>query len=117
MAILDLDAVRLELPGYAEPLKELVKSLDIENKKHRVQELEMLMQEPGFWDDTEKAQKLMQESNSKKADIEVCERLEKQYEDFPDLISMAEEEGAYVLSDKATFLTFRANDGELEEAA
>jgi len=93
MAILDLDAVRLELPGYAEPLKELVKSLDIENKKHRVQELEMLMQEPGFWDDTEKAQKLMQESNSKKADIEVCERLEKQYEDFPDLISMAEEEG------------------------
>ena len=43
--------------------------------------------------DTEKAQKLMQEANSKKADIEVCERLEKQYEDFPDLISMAEEEG------------------------
>ena len=32
-------------------------------------------------------------------------------------LTMAEEEGAYVLSDKATFLTFRANDGELEEAA
>lgn len=30
-------------------------------------------------------------------------------------LTMAEEEGAYVLSDKATFLTFRANDGELPE--
>lgn len=32
-------------------------------------------------------------------------------------LTMAEEKGAYVLSDKATFLTFRANDGELAEAA
>ena len=32
-------------------------------------------------------------------------------------LTMAEEEGAYGLSDKATFLTYRANDGDLEEAA
>ena len=27
---------------------------------------------------------------------------------------MAEEQGAYILTDKATFLTFKANDGEVQ---
>lgn len=31
-------------------------------------------------------------------------------------LTMAEEQGAYILSDKATFLTFRANDGVMPEA-
>ena len=35
MAIMDLDAVRLELPTYEAPLAELEKSLDVENKKRR----------------------------------------------------------------------------------
>ncbi len=92
MAIMDLDAVRLELPGYEEPLKELEKSLDVENKKRRVEELGLLMQEPGFWDDAAKAQKLTQELNSSKEDIAVCEKLLSQYNDFPELIAMANEE-------------------------
>ncbi len=92
MAIMDLDAVRLELPTYEAPLAELEKSLDVENKKRRVEELNLLMQEPGFWDDTEKAQGLMQELNSKKADIEICEKLLTQFNDFPDLIAMANDE-------------------------
>ena len=29
-------------------------------------------------------------------------------------LTMANEQGAYILSDKATFLTFRANDGVIE---
>lgn len=93
MAVMDLDAVRLALPEYEGSLKELEKSMDVESKKRRVEELELLIQEPGFWDDNEKAQILMQELNSKKADIEVCEKLISQYNDFPELISMAEEEG------------------------
>ena len=48
MAIMDLDAVRLELPTYEAPLAELEKSLDVENKKRRVEELNLLMQEPGW---------------------------------------------------------------------
>lgn len=92
MAIMELDAIKLELPQYEESLKELLKSLDIENKSQRVEELERLMQAPDFWDNAERAQGLMQELKTKKDDIEACNKLESQYNDFPDLIAMAAEE-------------------------
>lgn len=92
MAIMELDSIKLELPAYEAPLKELEKSLDIDTKKQRVEELERLMQAPDFWDNAERAQQLMQELKTKKDDIAACERLTSLYEDFPDLISMASEE-------------------------
>jgi len=92
MSVMELDAIKLELPSYEAALKELIKSLDAENKKQRVEELERLMQEPNFWDDAEKAQAMMQELNAKKEDINACDQLESQYQDFPDLIAMAQEE-------------------------
>ena len=92
MAIMELDAIKLELPAYEAPLKELERSLDIEVKKQRVEELERLMQAPDFWDDAERAQQLMQELKTKKDDISACDRLTSLYRDFPDLIAMASEE-------------------------
>lgn len=90
--MLELDSIKLELPGYDAPLKELEKSLDIDSKLQRVEELERLMQAPDFWDNADRAQGLMQELKSKKEDIDACNRLVSQYNDFPDLIQMAVEE-------------------------
>ncbi len=90
--MVELDQIKSELAGYAQPLKELRDSLDLVNKSQRVEELEREMEAPGFWDNTERSQAYMKELKDKKNDIETCVSLETQHEDILTLIQMAVEE-------------------------
>ncbi|MFC5588711.1 peptide chain release factor 2 [Sporosarcina soli] len=63
---MELSDVRNELDKSAKKLADFRGSLDLENKEARIQELDEVMLEPGFWDDQDKAQKVISESNALK---------------------------------------------------
>ena len=65
---------------------------DLANKKLRVEEIEGIMEEPNFWDDTEKSQAYMKELKNLKDTIEEYQELEQGYEDIQTLLEMGYEE-------------------------
>ena len=92
MAIVDLDNYKIELNTCREPLKELGASLDLENKMQQIDEMERTMEEPGFWDDPKKSQKIVREVKSMKDAVAKFRGLETQVEDIETLIEMGMEE-------------------------
>ena len=65
---------------------------DIANAKSKVEELEIVSTEPGFWDDMERSQKILQEIKMLKNKIQKFESLYSSYEDLMTLIDLAMEE-------------------------
>lgn len=65
---------------------------DLANKKLRVEEIEGIMEEPNFWDDTEKSQAYMKELKNLKDTIDEYHELEQGYEDIQTLLEMGYEE-------------------------
>ncbi|WP_192598814.1 peptide chain release factor 2 [Sporosarcina limicola] len=63
---MELSDVRNELDKSAKKLADFRGSLDLENKEIRIQELDEVMLEPGFWDSQDEAQKVISESNALK---------------------------------------------------
>ena len=90
--MVELDNIKTELVTYEEPLKEIRASLSLEDKAHRVEELERRMEEPGFWDDAENSQKLTKELSDLKDTIALVNGLDRQYEDILTLLEMGYEE-------------------------
>ena len=87
-----LDQVKYELNQYASPLKEVGDSLDLEKKGLRIEEIEGIMEEEGFWNDAAKAQNYMKELKNLKDTVQEYRDLESQYNDLYDLIEMVNEE-------------------------
>ncbi|MCR4924018.1 MAG: peptide chain release factor 2 [Lachnospiraceae bacterium] len=90
--MVELDNIKSELQTYKEPLSEISSSLRLEDKEKRVVELEREMEEPNFWDDSERSQKYMKELKSAKDVIETVKGLKQQYEDIETLLEMGYEE-------------------------
>ena len=90
--MLELDNIKLELETYREPLSQLHKSLDLDAKENRIDELNHLMAEPNFWDDPEKSQKQSIELGNLKDDVTTYNKLSSQFTDIFDLIDMANDE-------------------------
>lgn len=90
--MVELDQYRYKIAGYEKPLVQIQRSLDLDNKRKRIEELEADMEAPGFWDDTEKSQKAMKELKTLKDAFERYEELRRGLEDAKTLIEMAEEE-------------------------
>ena len=65
---------------------------DLANKKLRVEEIEGIMEEPNFWDSTEKSQAYMKELKNLKDTIDEYRELEQGYEDIQTLLEMGYEE-------------------------
>ncbi|MBO7633169.1 MAG: peptide chain release factor 2, partial [Lachnospiraceae bacterium] len=87
-----LDQIKYELNQYTDPLKELGSSLSLDSKKLRVEEIEGIMEEEGFWNDADKAQNYMKELKNLKDTIEEYKELESKNADLYALIEMVEEE-------------------------
>ncbi|MCR5728571.1 MAG: peptide chain release factor 2 [Lachnospiraceae bacterium] len=87
-----LDQVKYELNQYQAPLKEVGESLDLEKKSFRVEEIEGIMEEEGFWNDADKAQNYMKELKNLKDTIQEYNDLKTQFQDLYDLIDMVNEE-------------------------
>ncbi|WP_132767692.1 peptide chain release factor 2 [Tepidibacillus fermentans] len=81
-----------ELEKMAKRLAEIRGSLDIESKKSRIAELEQKMAQPDFWNDNDAAQKVINEVNRLKEQVEQITNLEQEYEDLQVMLELALEE-------------------------
>ena len=113
-----LDQIKYELNQYSAPLKEVGESLDLEKKGFRVEEIEGIMEEEGFWNDAAKAQNYMKELKNLKDTIQEYKDLEAQYNDLYDLIDMVNEENdeSMVEEVQAEFESFTNNFEEVRLA-
>lgn len=90
--MVELDNMKSEILTFEKPLAEVKSSLDIAGKLKRIEELEMEMQSPNFWDDPEVSNKKMKESKNLKDTVDTITGLETQFEDILTLIEMGYEE-------------------------
>ena len=90
--MLELDQLKQQLLSYEEPLKEIKISLDLDNKKNRIQELEREMEAPDFWNDAKSSTEKSKELKSLKDDILVYQTLEELYGDIEAYIELGNEE-------------------------
>jgi len=90
--LVELDNIRIELANYETPIEEVRDSLNLEDKKLRIEELERNMEAPNFWDDAEAASASMKEAKDLKATVERADKLSQAYEDIMTLIEMGNEE-------------------------
>lgn len=65
---------------------------DLANKKLRVEELELMLEAPDFWDNPEQSTAVMKELTSLKATIKGYDDLKEKYEDIQTLLQMGYEE-------------------------
>jgi peptide chain release factor 2 len=90
--MVETDQMKYLLQTYEKPLAQMGDSLDLANLKLKVEEIEAIMKETGFWDSVEKSQKYVKELKIAKDTIESYEGLLKTYGDLFMLIDMAVEE-------------------------
>ncbi len=72
------------------------------NKKAQVEELQRKIEEPSFWDDARKSQKVMKELKGLESMVERIESLEQLYEDIKVLLEMGYEEDDEEIAQEAT---------------
>lgn len=87
-----LEELRPQIGELRNRLGELKTGLKIEPKKERIQNLDYQMAAPGFWDDPDKAQKVAQEANNLKSEVDTFTSLETKVDDLDTLWEMAMEE-------------------------
>jgi hypothetical protein len=90
--VVELDNYKVELSSYEQPLAEVRDSLNLGDKRYRIEELEKNMEAPDFWDDSEKASQAMKEVKDLKDIVGRADGLQQKYEDIMTLIEMAYEE-------------------------
>ncbi len=90
--MVELDQMKSEILTYEEPLVEVKASLDLDSKEKRIEELQMDMEAPGFWDDPDRSNLKMKELKNLKDVVEECQKLTTQYDDILTLIEMGYEE-------------------------
>ena len=109
--MLELEDLKTKLNEYKAPLTEVRKSLDIEGKKNRIEELEKKMEAPDFWNDPALSAKLTQELKSLKDDVSAIDSLDSQFSDILDYIELGNEENDPEIAAEALeqFETFTAD--------
>lgn len=113
--MIELEQLKYTLNSFREPLENLSGSLALDMKRERIEQLELDMEAPGFWDDVETSQKVMKEVKSLKNVVEDYEQLKTMFEDTETLADMAEEEDDEDLAAEAidTMDAFREKYEEL----
>ncbi|MCX4308025.1 MAG: peptide chain release factor 2 [Acetatifactor sp.] len=90
--MVELDQMKSVILTYETPLAEVRDSLNLADKVKRIEELEMEMEAPGFWDDPDRSNAKMKELKNLKDTVEECNALFTQYDDILTLIEMGYEE-------------------------
>lgn len=90
--MVELDQMKTEIMAYEGPLREVRDSLDLVSKSKRIEELEMEMEAPGFWDDPARSNLKMKELKNLKDTVAECDGLFTQYDDILTLIDMGYED-------------------------
>ncbi|WP_281943356.1 peptide chain release factor 2 [Paenibacillus tyrfis] len=84
--------VKRDLQETAKRLAELRGSLDLDLKLEQIADYEEKMSAPDFWDDNERAQKLIGEANGVKSVVDEFQTLASEYEDLEVMAQLMQEE-------------------------
>ncbi|MCR4762022.1 MAG: peptide chain release factor 2 [Lachnospiraceae bacterium] len=88
-----LDQMKVELQNQRGTLDEVTAALSLDARKKRIEELSRAMEEPGFWDDADRANRQTREMKSNQDMVDRMEALHRQYDEIIDLIDLQNEEG------------------------
>lgn len=100
--MLEFEQLKLRLEGSETELRDLKDAIGYDKLKNEIDELELKAAAPGFWDDTENSQKILQRTGKLKNTVEGYDRLCSSYDDLLVLIEMGDEEGDLSLIDEIT---------------
>lgn len=89
--MLEFEELELKLSSYKEELYDLKDAIAYDSLIEQVAKLEAQSAAPGFWDDIEKSQTVVQKTSKLKSKIEEYDRLSSLYEDTKVLIEIANE--------------------------
>ncbi len=87
-----IDELSQKLSEYRPKLKELHSVLNIEASKEEIEQLHNKAAEPGFWDDLEKSQKVLQRTKTLENAVENDRKLNSQADDIATMIEMYSED-------------------------
>lgn len=89
--MLQFEELKLKLEGMKPEIDDLASALGLGQMRSEIEQLENRAAEPGFWDDMENSQKILQRTANLKAKVEKYEKLEARYEDAMALIELGDE--------------------------
>ena len=92
MAVVFLENLKSELDACRPFIKELHDVYDIENAAEKIEELHEKAAEPGFWDDPEKSQVVLQQTRNLEGKVERYNKFNGAADDIEVMIEMAGEE-------------------------
>ena len=90
--MLEYDELKLEFENLRPQVADLAKAMNLEAISKEAAELEEQSAQPGFWDDAEASQKIMQKIGSLKNKIASFKKLEENVDDVITMIELANEE-------------------------
>ncbi|MGE5614022.1 MAG: peptide chain release factor 2 [Bacillota bacterium] len=90
--MIELEQFKLDIDNLRDIIVEMGNALDIAGLKAEIGELENKAAEPGFWNDLENSQKVLQKTKSLKSKVEKYEKLLSELEDLKTLNELALEE-------------------------
>ena len=99
--MIQFEELRLELEGMDPDIKELANALALDKLKMEIEQLEQRASQPGFWDDVENSQKILQKTGALKNKVAEYDALTEAYDDALALVELANEEEDLSLLDEA----------------
>lgn len=99
--MLQFEELRLELERLLPEIEDLADALGLNPMRSEIEQLEHRAAEPGFWDDMENSQKILQRTSMLKNKVQGYEDLKAAYGDTLALIELADEEEDLSLLEEA----------------
>ncbi|MBR5267546.1 MAG: peptide chain release factor 2 [Lachnospiraceae bacterium] len=90
--MVELDQFKYTLSTYEKPIQEVRVALNLDAKMKKIDELDRTMEEPSFWEDADRAAKMVKEAKVLKDTVEGFNKLQNQHEEIGILIEMGYEE-------------------------
>lgn len=91
--MLEFEQLKLRLSSHKQEIEELKDAIGYDGICREIEELELKSAAPGFWDDPETSQAVLQKTGKLKNKIEAYDKLKASYDDIDVLIDMGDEEG------------------------
>ncbi len=99
--MLQFEELKLQLEAMEPDIKELSNALGLDKMKMEIEQLEQRAAQPGFWDDVENSQKILQKTGTLKNKVSAYDALVSAYDDTLALIELANEEEDLSLLEEA----------------
>ncbi|WP_144424405.1 peptide chain release factor 2 [Paenibacillus xylanivorans] len=111
-------SVKQDLREIGKKLTNLRGSLDLDLKQEMIENFEVKMSAPDFWDDNDKAQALIAELNAVKGSVDQYTKLQQDYDDAVMMAELADEEGdddlAVEIGNSVTAIVSKVGEFELQ---